>query len=386
MLTPELLNENHHLDIPDSTINNEIYNLANDIKQKPGFNPNVDFNPDIHLAYDSNQILKKMTFKDLNIDKTHVPIITETASVEPFNLFTKDAIDLMKYEVFGNEQLIRKYGRLSSTGSNTSALDINVSGFVEDAPFCKSAWSHPETLKIFSSLMGIDLFTPHTFSKGHINASFTPRPRDTPPPVIDNSIDYEALKKKQNQNGDIPSSLNWHYDSVPVVCVMMLSSPPNMIGGETAIRDGEENVIRVENPTEGQGTLLQARVIKHIATKPLNNVDRISYVISLHPKDPNIHDSTVATSERPGAVATFTNNRFYPHFVNYRMDRIKQRMELYQNKLMQGYKTGAHFDQIEAIEIMKDMEDYLHRTWQDFEAISDTPYPPPLFGIPYKDL
>lgn len=386
MLTEEILNENHHLDIAESTIENEIYNIVEDLKKKPGFNPNLKFDPKVHLAFDPTKELKRTTFEDLKIFKTHVEKISNTAAIEPFSLFTDDAIDMMKYEVFSNTEVLRKYGRKSATGFNTSDRDFVVSGFSEVTPFCREAWTHPETLKIFSDLMGVDLYMPHCFNQSHINASLAPRKRGDPAPQ-ESQEDFQAMKELQDQKGDeIPSAISWHYDSVPLVCVLMLSAPPNMIGGETGIRDGDEKVIRIADPKEGQASVLQARVIKHIATKPLNKCDRISYVVSFLPKDPSAYDSTCATSERPGAVPTFTNDRFYPNFVNYRMDRVKQRLDLYQKKIMEQYQMGGKFDQLEAIDFMKDIESYLHRTWHEFEAVSDTPYPPPLFKIPYKDL
>lgn len=386
MLTEEIMNENHHLDISDDTIENEVYNLVEDLKKKPGFNPNVKFDPEIHLAYDASKKLKKTTFEDLKIYKTHVKKISDIATIEPFILFTNDAIDIMKYEVFSDAELLKKYGRKSATGFGTSDLDFVVSGFSDVTPFCRDAWTHPTTLKIFSDLMGVDLYMPHCFNQSHINASLAPRKRGEPVPE-ESEEDFLALKKLQDEKSDaIPSAINWHYDSVPLVCVLMLSAPPNMIGGETGIKDGDENIVRIADPKEGQASVLQARVIKHIATKPLNKCDRITYVVSFLPKDPGAYDSTCATSERPGAVPTFTNDRFYPNYVNYRMDRIKQRMDVYQKKILQQYDQGGKFDQLEAIDFMKDIESYLHRTWHEFEAVSDAPYPPPLFSVPYKNL
>lgn len=42
--------------------------------------------------------------------------------------------------------------------------------------------------------------------------------------------------------------VGWHVDSYPFVCVTMLSDCTNMIGGETALRTANGEVMRVRGP------------------------------------------------------------------------------------------------------------------------------------------
>lgn len=42
--------------------------------------------------------------------------------------------------------------------------------------------------------------------------------------------------------------VGWHVDSYPFVCVTMLSDCTNMIGGETALRTGKGEVMKVRGP------------------------------------------------------------------------------------------------------------------------------------------
>lgn len=42
--------------------------------------------------------------------------------------------------------------------------------------------------------------------------------------------------------------VDWHTDSYPFVCVTMLSDCKNMIGGETALRTGNGDVMKVRGP------------------------------------------------------------------------------------------------------------------------------------------
>lgn len=43
--------------------------------------------------------------------------------------------------------------------------------------------------------------------------------------------------------------VDWHTDSYPFVCVLMLSDCTNMIGGETALRTGSGKIMKVRGPT-----------------------------------------------------------------------------------------------------------------------------------------
>ena len=42
--------------------------------------------------------------------------------------------------------------------------------------------------------------------------------------------------------------VDWHTDSYPFVCVTMLSDCTNMVGGETALRTGKGEVMKVRGP------------------------------------------------------------------------------------------------------------------------------------------
>lgn len=64
------------------------------------------------------------------------------------------------------------------------------------------AWTNPDTLRIISSITGVDLVPVMDYEIGHINISVNDNPDGTTQaaPVV-----------------------NWHKDSYPFVCVLMLS-------------------------------------------------------------------------------------------------------------------------------------------------------------------
>lgn len=301
-------------------------------------------------------------------------------------MFTEEAIEIMKWEVFLNPSIIREFGRKVNLAEGADSRDFQVSGYANKTTFTKEALSHPKVLLVISSLAGLRLKIPHVYNMAHINASLADRRGIVTP----NSCNEEELKEKlakQNEDADrITSSVHWHYDSVPMVCVLMLEAPENMIGGETCIRNGSEDVVRISGPRKGSACLLQGRVVKHIATKPLNHADRISLVISFVPEDPEIVDTTSALSERPSATPSFLNDKFYPNYVNYKFDRIQQKCRKFRKDLMENCENGRKFDQIRTIEFCKEIEQYLKNIYVNFEAIDDSPYPPRLFSIPYSEL
>lgn len=378
----DIYNENHKYDIPQSVIDNEIKQIITNLGDD--FDIYQDFDPDIHLNYKGCG--KKYTFDELGIQKTHVTPINDIAATEPFELFSEEAVKIMKYEIFGNEELLKKYGRLNNLGQKSSQIDLLISGFIDDTRFLKQAWNHPTVKQLFNDIMEDQLIIPHRFCMSHVNVSLASMEGQQEVQSHDREY-YVKLKQEQDKNIDtITSTVNWHYDSPPLVCVLMLSAPEDMVGGETGIRLGDESIHRIAGPKPGSGTMLQGRVIKHIATKPLNNFERISYVVSFVPEDPMRYDSTCATSERPGAATTFTNDKFYPTFLDFRFDRMTKQLDLYRQKLQQNYTRGEKFNQHEAVTFMKGLENYLATSYQDFETVNNEAYPPPLFSIPYKEL
>lgn len=50
--------------------------------------------------------------------------------------------------------------------------------------------------------------------------------------------------------------VDWHTDSYPFVCVTMLSDCATMIGGETALRTGTGEILKVRGPQMVSATLL----------------------------------------------------------------------------------------------------------------------------------
>lgn len=114
------------------------------------------------------------------------------------------------------------------------------------APFIYDACKSPETLAIVSRIAGVDLVPAMDLEIGHINLSMSSEEKK--------SEELAAAAEKEEHEADcIPQEddrpiVDWHTDSYPFVCVTMLSDCTDMIGGETALRKGNGEVVKVRGP------------------------------------------------------------------------------------------------------------------------------------------
>lgn len=74
---------------------------------------------------------------------------------------------------------------------------------------------------------------------------------------INLSVKSEEQKQRElvaHSNGqDEQPIVGWHTDSYPFVCVLMLSDCTEMIGGETALRTGTGEILKVRGPQRVSG-------------------------------------------------------------------------------------------------------------------------------------
>ena len=112
------------------------------------------------------------------------------------------------------------------------------------APFVYDTWKSPEILAIVSKIAGIDLVTEMDFEIGHINISTKSKEeKDKELQALADKVSGLATKEKDDR-----PIVDWHTDSYPFVCVTMLSDCTNMVGGETALRTGTGDILKVRGP------------------------------------------------------------------------------------------------------------------------------------------
>lgn len=111
-------------------------------------------------------------------------------------------------------------------------------------------WKSPETLAIISKVAGIDLVTEMDFEIGHINISVkSEKEKEEEIQAFNDRAQYESDEGIAGcpWEDDKPI-VDWHTDSYPFVCVTMLSDCTTMIGGETALRTGTGEIMKVRGP------------------------------------------------------------------------------------------------------------------------------------------
>ena len=118
------------------------------------------------------------------------------------------------------------------------------------APFVYDAWKNSETLAIISQIAGVDLVTEMDFEIGHVNISVKSKNQKSEELLA--VIEKKAVEADEGIAGcpweDDKPIVDWHTDSYPFVCVTMLSDCTNMVGGETALRTGNGEILKVRGP------------------------------------------------------------------------------------------------------------------------------------------
>lgn len=378
MLTQEVIDGSQANNIPTETIENEIATFVKNLERKKGFNPHQPFDPEKHIL--SSNVLDKVRvikLKELGIDKTHVEPISDVAVTDPFPLFTEDACDIMKWEAFQTKN-VEKYGKVPLMSKGITSTDFQICGYTKNSPFTLAAWKHPKTQERINRFAGVKLKIMFDYEIAHINASLISRKENSVP-------------RSANENGsseeDTKAVFDWHYDSNSFSVVLMLSTNDQMEGGKTGLKTGSEEIVYVDGPKIGYATVLQGRVVKHIATKPKSNDERISSIVGYIPESLDLPDTTVLTTFRPSVSPRSLHNEYYPQWMEYRFKRIEERLAAKRKDLLIKLEHGETFEQLDVVKFCQDISDYLHKSWDEFESVVDNEvFPPKLFSIPYKDL
>ncbi|KAH8880783.1 hypothetical protein GQ53DRAFT_521888 [Thozetella sp. PMI_491] len=295
------------------------------------------FDASKHLAFTPPSKVYTMADLSLPADTGVSPI----AVSEPFPLFTEEAVERMRAEVFSDEVMNCKYS------SNLAHCQLR--GFANKyAPFIYDAWKNPETLRIISEIAGIDLVTQMDFEIAHINLSFKSEEQS--------GRELQASKSKRNANDDDDTPIvGWHTDSYPFVCVAMLSDCTKMIGGETALRTGTGEIMKVRGPQKGCAVVLQGRYIEHQALAALGNTERITMVTSFRPRSPLVRDDTVLTTVR--AISDLSE--LYGQFSEYRLEILEERIRRQLKELREAKGVGRAVATARLKSFFKEQEKFL---------------------------
>ncbi|MCJ1247459.1 hypothetical protein MMC30_004673 [Trapelia coarctata] len=306
-----------------------------------------DFDPKKHIDFSPPS--KIYTMRDL-----HLPEDTGVSPVavsEPFPLFTPETIHRMRAEV-----LSKDVWENCQYSSNLAQCQLR--GFAPKfAPFVYDTWKNPETLAIVSRIAGIDLVTEMDFEIGHINISVKSQKQEEK--ELRAFAEKTSTKAGEGISGcpweDNKPVVDWHTDSYPFVCVTMLSDCTNMIGGETALRTGNGEILKVRGPQMGCAVVLQGRYIEHQALPALGTSERITMVTSFRPRCPYLRDDTVLTTVRP--VSNLSE--LYFQFSEYRLEILEERIRTQLRLLRETTRSGKKIDTRKLKRFLKEQESFL---------------------------
>ena len=106
------------------------------------------------------------------------------------------------------------------------------------------------TLAIISKVAGVDLVTAMDFEIAHVNISMKSEKQKVE--ELEAFMDRNLTEADEGIAGcpweDDKPIVDWHTDSYPFVCVTMLSDCAAMVGGETALRTGSGEILKVRGP------------------------------------------------------------------------------------------------------------------------------------------
>ncbi|CBX98491.1 hypothetical protein IAQ61_007880 [Plenodomus lingam] len=295
------------------------------------------FNPKQHLIFEKTP--DTLTMQDIGFSSDIG--VSPVAVTQAFPLFSSEAIRIMRSEIAKSEVIANH-----TFSSNIAAAQLR--GYARDhAPFTYAAWNHPSTVAIMSTLAGIDLIPWGDYEIAHINLSVKSEEEANSELSVHHERCHkrvhtdEGIDMRSSEGTDVDKPIvGWHTDSYPFVCVLMMSDCTNMVGGETALRTGNGDVLRVRGPTEGSAVILQGRYITHQALRALGARERITAVTSWRPRSPFIKDDTVLRTVRPVSDL----NELYYDFAAYRLEIMEQRIRAARDEMRARRMVGQKFD------------------------------------------
>ncbi|KAL1987666.1 hypothetical protein VTN96DRAFT_2907 [Rasamsonia emersonii] len=303
----------------------------------------VPFDPKKHLNFSPPS--KVWTMKELGYPDSRG--VSPIGVSEPFPLFTPEAIKQMRAEVL-SEEVFTHY----QYSSNLAQCQLR--GFAREyAPFVYDAWKSPEVLSIISKIAGVDLVPAMDWEIGHVNISVKSEEQK--------QKDLELIKARGDAEDDDSPIVDWHTDSYPFVCVTMLSDCTDMVGGETALRKANGEVVKVRGPQMGWAVILQGRYLEHRALRALGGTERISMVTSFRPRSSAVKDDTVLTTVRPISDLA----ELYHQFAEYRFEILEERFRDMNRLMRDRMRARRGFDTKGTKQFIREQIEFLEHMYKE---------------------
>ncbi|KAL2219066.1 hypothetical protein M432DRAFT_638677 [Thermoascus aurantiacus ATCC 26904] len=274
----------------------------------------AQFDPAKHLAYSPPSKILKM--EDLGLSSTAIS-----------SLFTPEVLDNCLH--------------------HTRPGSVQLRGMAPRyAPFIHQFWHSPEVLRIISENAGVDLVPAMDYEICHTNVQLGPdgiagvraTPVEPPAATEEAIAQFEKEKPKpQAVTDQTKPIIEWHKDSHPFVCVVMLSDARHMVGGETELLKADGTTVKVKSPQMGCAVILQGRHITHTAAPAANMPERITIVTSFRPRDPTLLDETTNANVRNKSHLT----ELYYQWTTYRLEVLAERARIAVEALRKKYEENV---------------------------------------------
>ncbi|KAL2430493.1 hypothetical protein ABEF95_009051 [Exophiala dermatitidis] len=320
--------------------------------------PRIHFDPKKHLRFQLPE--KTYTLEDLKYNVKQS--VGKVAATDPFPLFTPEAVVEMRRELLA-ERTIKNCMTYTRPGS------VQVRGACPQyAPFVYEAWTHPETIKAVSAVVGLPVKINMAQEIGHTNIQLGPDGLEglkklTPEPLVPSNpapADVEEEDIKEDKDTDV---IEWHNDMYPWSLVVSLSLPQGK-GGETACLCGDGSIIKAPKPDVGYGVLLHGSVVLHKAVRAVGAEERITMVCSWWPADPLLHDNSKIANTRD---VSFKPEMYY-QWATYRLENIAARCLAKAKEYREKHESKENYsdavvDPQEFAEWAKEQIAYFERTY-----------------------
>jgi hypothetical protein len=290
-----------------------------------------------HLRYERPSTT--ITLSDLRLDFPKAS--SQTAITSPFPLLTEDGVRELRADIFRPE-LVGKYGSWKYPGV------YRIRGYGPAAPFAYAMWRSPEMLKACSDAAGVDLEIVMDYEIGQLNVQLPkgtnlddPITENLPPPVPPSAEEEEPPEQEEGQ--DLEGLVSaWHHDSYPWVCVLMLSDPTTMSGGETALRKGDGGIVKMRQPGMGYAVMMQGSLVSHAALRTLGSGERVTFVVSMRPRDPTAQDTSTLRTVKPIS----NNDELFRQWTEYRLGVLAQRAAVARDTLQVKGRSAKELHQL----------------------------------------
>ncbi|KAH8807705.1 hypothetical protein F5884DRAFT_731631 [Xylogone sp. PMI_703] len=334
----------------------------------PTYKP-AKFEPAKHMQYEPPS--ESITLESLGLKPARAT--SPVAVTVPFRLLSEEGIREVRADIFRRE-IVEKYGGVKYPGV------YRIRGYGKDAPFVYDLWRSEEVRRACSQAAGVDLEIVFDYEIGQLNVQLdantdknAPITETLPPEVPPKESEIADTTDAAGEQANIDAAgtrfydeklgalgSNWHNDSYPWVCVLMLSDAEYMKGGETAIKTGSGEIVKMRQPGMGYAVMMQGGSITHAALRCVSRGERITMVTSFRPKNPLLRDtSTLATVK-----GISNNDTLFMQWTTYRMDVVSKRATAMKEDLeTKGYRA----DEIKKLmaDWVKEQMDYLRNTLEE---------------------